>query len=97
MGADPADAAAFGRLALELGVDAARLGSPEVKDSLRRSTEDAAARGVFGVPTLEVEGELFWGADSIDFVRAFLADPSVLRNPEMRRLDGLPVAAARKN
>ncbi len=96
-GGDASAPDAFSQLALELGIDAARLGSPEVKDALRRNTEDAAARGVFGVPTLEVEGELFWGADSIDFVRAFLADPSVLRNPEMRRLDGLPVAAARKN
>ncbi|TAK40724.1 MAG: 2-hydroxychromene-2-carboxylate isomerase [Betaproteobacteria bacterium] len=95
-GADPTDPAAFSRLALELGVDAARLGAPEVKDALRRNTEDAAARGVFGVPTLEVAGEPFWGADAIDFARAFLADPSVLHNDEMHRLDCLPVAAARR-
>lgn len=95
-GADAADAATFGQLALSLGIDAARLGTLEVKEILRRNTDEAAARGVFGVPTLEVEGELFWGADSIDFVRAFLADPAVLRNDEVRRLDGLPVAAARR-
>ena len=53
-------------------------------------------RGVFGVPTLDVDGELFWGADSMDFLRALLADPSVVRNDEMQRLDGLPVGAARK-
>lgn len=96
-GADASDAAAFNRLALSLGVDAARLGAPEVKDALRRNTDKAAARGVFGVPTLELNGEFFWGADAIDFARAFLADPAVLRNAEMRRLDGLPVAAARRN
>ena len=95
-GADAADPAAFAKLARALGVDAARLGDQEIKETLRRNTEEAAARGVFGVPTFEVDGELFWGADSIDFVRAFLADPSVVRNDEMRRLDGLPVAAARK-
>jgi len=95
-GGDAADPAAFAQLARSLGVDAARLGDPEIKDTLRRNTEQAAARGVFGVPTFEVDGELFWGADSIDFVRAFLADPSVVRNDEMRRLDGLPVAAVRK-
>jgi len=39
---------------------------------------------------------VFWGADSIEFLKAFLADPAVLRNEEMRRLDALPVAAARK-
>jgi len=51
---------------------------------------------VFGVPSFVVDGEVFWGADSIEFLKAFLADPMVLRNEETRRLDALPVAAARK-
>ena len=93
---DPANPIAFAGLARSLGVDPARLASDEIKDALRKNTEQAAARGVFGVPTFEVEGELFWGADSIEFLNAFLADPAVLRNDEVRRLDGLPVAAARK-
>jgi len=67
-----------------------------VKDALRRNTEDAAARGVFGVPSFVIGGEVFWGADSINFVKAFLADKRVLRNDEMRRVDNLPVGAARK-
>lgn len=95
-GAEAADPKAFGALAQALGVDAARLGAPEVKDALRRNTDEAAAHGVFGVPTFEVDGELFWGADAIGFVNAFLADPSVLGNDEMRRVDALPVGAARK-
>ena len=44
----------------------------------------------------EVDGELFWGADAIGFVKAFLADPAALRNDEIRRVDALPVGAARK-
>ena len=96
-GAQAADAAGFQTLYRELGIEQQTLSNPEVKDRLRSNTEVAAARGVFGVPTLEVDGELFWGADSIDFVRAFLADPSVVGNEEMQRLDGLPVAAARKS
>jgi 2-hydroxychromene-2-carboxylate isomerase len=95
-GADPSSPIAFARLAGSLGVDPAQLGTGEIKDALRRNTEQAAARGVFGVPTFEVEGELFWGADSIEFLNAFLADPAVLRNDEVRRLDSLPVSAARK-
>ena len=95
-GAEAADPAAFVALARELGVDQARLASAEVKDALRRNTEAAAARGVFGVPTYEVDGELFWGADSIGFVNAFLADPAALRNDEIRRADQLPVGAARR-
>jgi len=39
---------------------------------------------------------VFWGADAVDFLKAFLTDPSLLRNAEMRRVDGLPVGAARK-
>jgi 2-hydroxychromene-2-carboxylate isomerase len=95
-GADPADPAAFAALAASLEVDEARLGAQEVKDALRRNTGEAAARGVFGVPTFEADGELFWGADSIDFLNAYLADPAALHNDEMRRVDGLPVGAARK-
>ena len=94
-GAEAADPVAFRALVQELGVDDARLGAPEVKDALRKNTEEAAARGVFGVPTYEVDGELFWGADAIAFVNAFLADAAVLRNDEIRRADGLPVGAAR--
>jgi 2-hydroxychromene-2-carboxylate isomerase len=95
-GADPGDAAAFAALARELGVDETRLASPEVKDALRRHTEDAAARGIFGVPTFEAGGEQFWGADALGFVNAYLADPAVLGNDETRRVDTLPVGAMRK-
>jgi len=95
-GGDPANPGEFTALSRSLGWQPAELGAEALKNTLRRNTENAAARGVFGVPTLEVDGELFWGADSIEFVKAFLADPAVLRNDEVRRLDGLPVAAARK-
>jgi 2-hydroxychromene-2-carboxylate isomerase len=94
-GEDAADAARFSSLCRELGVDPARLA--ETKDLLRKNTEEAAARGVFGVPSFVVEGEVFWGADAIGFLKAFLADPATLHNEEMRRLATLPVAAARKS
>ncbi len=95
-GADASEPTAFKALAEQFGVNEARLASPEVKDTLRRNTEGAVARGVFGVPTWEVDGELFWGADALGFVRAFLADAAAVRNAEMRRVDGLPVGVARK-
>ena len=34
---------------------------------------EAEKQGVFAVPTFVVDGELFWGQDRIDFVRAKLA------------------------
>ena len=96
-GADPGDEKRFAELAKSLGVtDPFKLAAPEVKDALRRNTEEAAAAGVFGVPTFVAGGEVFWGNDSVDFFKAWLADPSILSRPEMRRIDTLPVAAARK-
>jgi 2-hydroxychromene-2-carboxylate isomerase len=96
-GGDPGNEMAFAQLARSLGVaDLAQLAAPEVKDTLRRNTEEAAAAGVFGVPSFVMNGEIFWGNDSIEFFNAWLADPSLLHSAEMRRLDALPVSAARK-
>ncbi len=96
-GADPADEKAFAALARSLGVDdLTALGATEVKEALRRNTEEAAARGIFGVPTFFCDGELFWGNDSVEFFKAWLDEPGLLQAAEMRRIDALPVAAARK-
>ncbi|HUN69006.1 MAG TPA: 2-hydroxychromene-2-carboxylate isomerase [Burkholderiales bacterium] len=95
-GADVADQGRFIALCNELGKNREIIENPEIKNILKGNTEAAAARGVFGVPTFEVDGELFWGADSVEFLRDFLGNPSAIRNPEMQRLDGLPVAAARR-
>jgi 2-hydroxychromene-2-carboxylate isomerase len=95
-GADITDPKLFKSLCEKLGIAPERLEDPEVKNTLRKNTDDAVARGVFGVPTFEVDGELFWGADSIAFLQEFLRDPSAVKNPEMQRLDNLPAAAARR-
>ncbi len=95
-GADPADARSLAELCADLDVDPARLEEPGVKQELRQNTEDAAAAGVFGVPSFEADGEIFWGVDSVDFLKAFLADESSLRNAQMKRLDALPVGAGRR-
>lgn len=95
-GADAVNPERFGVLLREFGLKAEDLEKPEVKNKLRSNTDEAVRRGVFGVPTFEVDGELFWGADSIEFLQAFLKDPAAVRNEEMRRLDGLPQGAARK-
>ncbi len=38
---------------------------PQIKQALRAATDEAHARGVIGVPTLAVGGELFWGDDRL--------------------------------
>lgn len=47
------------------GLDAA-LDSPEVKLKLRTATDEALALGVFGVPTVEFAGQLYWGEDQLE-------------------------------
>lgn len=95
-GEDASDRGRFALLCRDLGPSVEALNAPEVKDTLRKNTEQAAQRGVFGVPTFEIDDELFWGADSIGFLKDYLENPTAIRNPEMQRLDSLPVAAARK-
>jgi 2-hydroxychromene-2-carboxylate isomerase len=56
--------------------------SNDVKQELRAFSDDALKRGVFGVPTLEVDGRLFWGIDALPMVRAALQDDAWFRGPQ---------------
>ena len=64
-----------GRVGLEAGGTdpgglAARASAPEIKRALQERTAAAIEAGVFGVPTFELEGELFWGHDRLDHLAA---------------------------
>ena len=71
---DPQELAAVLRQA---GFDAdafqALVNDPAVKEQLKKNTEEAVARGVFGAPTFFVGEEMFWGQDRLDFVDEALA------------------------
>lgn len=85
-------------LCARLGVpaDTPLIEDPQVKRGLQSATEEAVAAGIWGVPTFAVDGELFWGADTIDFLNAFLADRSLFTQPDMRRADAAEIGAMRK-
>jgi len=64
-GADPNEPAALARLAEAIGTVRDPQGE-EVKAELRARVDDAIRRGVFGVPSFELEdGQQFWGQDAI--------------------------------
>jgi len=67
----------IGRVLVAAGFDPrealAMLDDPEVKSELKRVTEEAVARGIFGAPSFIVDGELFWGNDRLTFVEEQLA------------------------
>ena len=47
-----------------------------IKQALKDATADALARGIFGVPTVEVDARLFWGHDGLDMLAACLRGDS---------------------
>ena len=63
---------------------------------MRRNTDEAIARGVFGVPTLAIGDELFWGSDATQMAADFVADGCRWTDPESERLATLPVGATRE-
>lgn len=87
----------WAELAHDLGVpDAqARIADLEVKEGLRRSTDEAIARGVFGVPTLVIGGALFWGLDAMEMARDYVAAGGRFTDPEYERVASLPAGAVR--
>ncbi|HEY8053457.1 MAG TPA: 2-hydroxychromene-2-carboxylate isomerase [Steroidobacteraceae bacterium] len=96
-GRDVADPAVIAVLAATLGVsDPQRaLSDPKVKERLRDNTNWAIDRGVFGVPTLVIGEEFFWGHDAVDMACDYAADAQGFETPDMRALDTLPIGVAR--
>jgi 2-hydroxychromene-2-carboxylate isomerase len=47
---------------------------PEVKEALRAATDEAFRIGVFGVPTIAVDDELFWGDDRLEDAASHLSN-----------------------
>jgi len=85
----------WAELLSELGLAAADVAAPEVKQALRRSTDEAIGRGVFGVPTLAIGEELFWGVDATGMAADYVAAGCRYTDPEMERVASLPEAAVR--
>jgi 2-hydroxychromene-2-carboxylate isomerase len=56
-----------------------------VKQALIDSTQAASEQGVFGVPSLRIESQVFWGSDSIDWILAYLENPSMFDEPAFKK------------
>ncbi len=72
-----------------------RASRPDVKAHLRSRTENAVAAGVFGVPSLLVNGELFWGCDALPQFHHYLAHGDGLDQEQIARWRKLPSSARR--
>jgi len=86
----------FGRYLMVSGAATEIAGKQAAKDRLRQVTDEAIGRGVFGVPTFHVDGELFWGDDATGMLVAYLNDRTLFKQDKMARLATLPVGIQRK-
>ena len=96
-GHTPQNETAFSGLLEELNTKPAELRNDSVKKQLLSNGEQAIENGVFGVPMIEVDQELYWGYEATDRVIGSLADPDSFPFIKMRDADVLPQGAARKN
>lgn len=78
-GLDVADVDALGKIIRDGGFDAPALlastQDPAIKQALIDNTENAVERGAFGIPTIYVEGEMYFGKERLGQIEEQLAAP----------------------
>ncbi len=68
-----------------------------VKQELKTNTDTAIAAGVFGVPCMQVDQDVFWGLDALPMLRQCLMDDPWFSQSDWRNASGLPVGVQRKS
>ncbi len=94
-GQDAADATRLAALTQQLA-PARDPGDEAVKAQLRAHAEEAIAKGVFGVPSFEVDGRVFWGLDGLPMLRAYLQGDAWFDGPAWDGAKAVPVGTARQ-
>lgn len=99
-GADLTDIEVLRRAVQAQGLDAedleSRLGQVATKQRLIAQTRTALEAGVFGVPTFELDGELFWGHDRLDHLAARLHGQIPAPEVELQVLIDRPAGVVRR-
>ncbi len=83
-----------------LGLDSAALGERICEDAVKRDlydlTREALENGIFGVPSFEVEGDIFWGHDRLDHLAARLTGELADLAPDLHEMERRPSGTTRK-
>jgi 2-hydroxychromene-2-carboxylate isomerase len=72
---DMTDRGVLGEIAARFGVDLSCIDESSVKEKLHACTAAASERGVFGVPSLFVGEQMWWGQDRLRFAERALGLP----------------------
>jgi 2-hydroxychromene-2-carboxylate isomerase len=71
--------------------------SSEIKKLLRENTNAALRVGVFGVPSMLLQGNLFWGFDDFAHLEAFLDNQASHQPEDVSAWSNMRWSASRKN
>ena len=92
--------ATVARLLDAAGLDGAalvtRAGADDIKQRVRAQTDEALALGAFGVPSVLVDGELFWGLDSLPHIERRLQGNDPVDRVDVGKWRDLPAQAIRR-
>ena len=69
--------------------------SAEVKQLLQQQTQQAIDLGLFGVPSMVVDGQVFWGNDALPMLRAYREGDAWFESADWRDAGKLPVGIRR--
>ena len=97
-GRDVSNPTVIADLAAQLGIQdvQAAIAAPAVKQQLHDNTRFAIENGVFGVPTLMIGKEIFWGHDAVEMAVDYWRDPQAFNTPRMTAADTLPLGSVRR-
>jgi 2-hydroxychromene-2-carboxylate isomerase len=71
--------------------------SSEIKELLRENTNAALHKGVFGVPSMLLHGNLFWGFDDFAHLEAFLDNRASHQRKDVSAWSNIRPSASRKH
>lgn len=94
-GLDAADASRLAALSVDLQ-PVGDVASEAVKQQLKANTDEAIALNLFGVPSMVVDGQVFWGNDALPMLRAYMLGDPWFQSPEWSGVSQLPVGVQRK-
>jgi len=82
----------------KLGIDDLndRINDPVNKQAIKDNTEKAIQNGVYGVPTFQSAGHLFWGDDVTPMFVDFLNNPKLFTRPGYAKVESISPAAHRQ-
>ena len=68
----------------------------QVKNQLKNNTEEAIAKGVFGVPTFAIDDKLFWGLDALPMLRQYIEKNPLFDETDWQSVDSIKTGITRK-